>query len=244
VCGLAVAGVIAGRGSAVLASDAGTIQGGRASMGVWRLGRMSPGFGLEELWALASVMVIDLVLAGDNALVVGMAASGLGSSQRRRAIVWGIVIATVLRIAFAGAALHLLAIIGLTLAGGILLLWVAWKLFREIYAMRRSQSAHGVTVELPNKTLFQACLQIALADISMSLDNVLAVAGAARGSFAILATGLIVSVALMGVASEYIARLLARYPWISWVGLAIVTFVALRMIYDGSMEVATHTQLG
>src|SRR5215469_3366067 len=123
--------------------------------------RMSFGFGLAELWALASVMMIDLVLAGDNALVVGMAASGLGSSQRRRAIVWGIVIATVLRIAFAGAALHLLAIIGLTLAGGILLLWVAWKLFREIYAMRRSRGAHGVRVELPNKTLFQACLQIA-----------------------------------------------------------------------------------
>lgn len=201
-------------------------------------------FGFEELWALASVMVIDLVLAGDNALVVGMAASGLESRQRRRAIVWGIVIATVLRIAFAGAALHLLEIIGLTLAGGILLLWVAWKLFREIYAMHRSGAAHGTAVEVPGKTLFQACLQIALADISMSLDNVLAVAGAARGSFAILAAGLIVSVALMGVASEYLARLLARYPWISWVGLAIVTFVALRMIYDGSVEVATHTQLG
>src|SRR5579872_4325585 len=189
---------------------------------------MSSGFALEELWALVSVMMIDLVLAGDNALVVGMAASGLGTSQRRRAIIWGIAIATVLRIAFAGAALHLLEIIGLTLAGGILLLWVAWKLFREIYAMRRSWGSGGA-VELPNKTLFQACMQIALADVSMSLDNVLAVAGAARGSFAILAAGLLVSVALMGVASEYIARLMKRYPWISWIGLAIVTFVALRM---------------
>ncbi len=198
------------------------------------------GFGLDQFWALVSVMVIDLVLAGDNALVVGMAASGLGTGQRRRAIVWGIAIATVLRIAFAGAALHLLEIIGLTLAGGILLLWVAWKLFREIYAMRRSQSAHA-PIELPNKTLFQACLQIALADVSMSLDNVLAVAGAARNSFPILAVGLLVSVALMGVASEYIARLLARYPWISWLGLAIVTFVAVRMIYEGSVEVAVHT---
>src|SRR5690348_17716951 len=108
-------------------------------------------FGFEELWALTSVMVIDLVLAGDNALVVGMAASGLQARQRRRAIVWGIVIATVLRIAFAGAALHLLEIIGLTLAGGILLLWVAWKLFREIYAMHRSGPAHGAAVELPDK---------------------------------------------------------------------------------------------
>lgn len=201
------------------------------------------GFGLQELWALASVMMIDLVLAGDNALVVGLAASGLRAQQRRRAIIWGIVIATVLRIAFAGAALHLLEIIGLTLAGGILLLWVAWKLFREIYAMRRAR-AEGAPVDFANKTLFQACLQIALADVSMSLDNVLAVAGAARNSFPILAAGLVVSVALMGVASEYIARLLARYPWISWVGLASVTFVALRMIYEGSLEVATHTPLG
>ena len=204
---------------------------------------MSTGFGLETLWALVSVMMIDLVLAGDNALVVGMAASGLGTAQRRRAIIWGIAIATVLRIAFAGAALRLLEIIGLTLAGGILLLWVAWKLFREIYAMRLAWGAGGAA-ELPSKTLFQACLQIALADVSMSLDNVLAVAGAARGSFAILAAGLLVSVALMGVASEYIARLLKRYPWISWVGLAIVTLVALRMIYDGSVEVANHTRIG
>jgi YjbE family integral membrane protein len=201
------------------------------------------GFGLEELWALASVMMIDLVLAGDNALVVGLAASGLSVQQRRRAIIWGIVIATALRIAFAGAALNLLEIIGLTLAGGILLLWVAWKLFREISAMHRART-DGAPVDFANKTLFQACLQIALADVSMSLDNVLAVAGAARGNFSILAAGLVVSVALMGVASEYIARLLARYPWLSWVGLAVVTFVALRMIYDGSMEVATHSRLG
>lgn len=200
---------------------------------------MSFEFGLADLWALASVMMIDLVLAGDNALVVGMAASGLSAGQRRRAIVWGIAIATVLRIGFAAAALHLLAIIGLTLAGGILLLWVAWKLFREIYAMRRP-GGHGIKADFANKTLFQACLQIALADISMSLDNVLAVAGAARDNFAILAAGLTVSVALMGVASEFIARLLARYPWISWIGLAIVTFVAVRMIYDGSVEVAAH----
>src|SRR5262249_38228945 len=156
---------------------------------------MSFEFTLQDLWALASVLVIDLVLAGDNALVVGMAASGLATEQRRRAIVWGIAIATVLRIAFAGVALHLLEIIGLTLAGGILLLWVAWKLFREIYAMRRSKP-HGAPVDIARKTLFQACLQIALADISMSLDNVLAVAGAAQGSFVVLAAGLVVSVAL------------------------------------------------
>jgi YjbE family integral membrane protein len=205
---------------------------------------MSLDFAMEEIWALASVMMIDLVLAGDNALVVGIAASGLEPRQRRQAILWGIGIATALRIAFASAALHLLAIIGLTLAGGILLLWVAWKLFREIYAMRRNGAAAAGSGGAPRKTLLQACLQIALADVSMSLDNVLAVAGAARGSFLVLAAGLLVSVALMGVASNYLARLLARRPWISWLGLAMITIVALRMIYDGSMEVATHSPLG
>jgi YjbE family integral membrane protein len=205
---------------------------------------MSFDFALEEIWALASVMMIDLVLAGDNALVVGIAASGLEPRQRRQAILWGIGIATALRIAFASAALHLLAIIGLTLAGGILLLWVAWKLFREIYAMRGAHDVAAGSGNAPRKTLLQACLQIALADVSMSLDNVLAVAGAARGSFLVLAAGLLVSVALMGVASNYLARLLARRPWISWLGLAMITIVALRMIYDGSVEVATHSPLG
>jgi YjbE family integral membrane protein len=204
---------------------------------------MSFDFALEEIWALASVMMIDLVLAGDNALVVGIAASGLEPQQRRQAILWGIGIATALRIAFASAALHLLEIIGLTLAGGILLLWVAWKLFREIYTMRQTHDVAAGSAKAPRKTLLQACLQIALADVSMSLDNVLAVAGAARGSFVVLAAGLLVSVALMGVASNYLARLLARRPWISWVGLALITIVALRMIYDGSVEVATHTRL-
>jgi len=204
---------------------------------------MSFDFALEEIWALASVMMIDLVLAGDNALVVGIAASGLEPRQRRKAILWGIGIATALRIAFASAALHLLEIIGLTLAGGILLLWVAWKLFREIYSMRQTHDVAAGSANAPRKTLLQACLQIALADVSMSLDNVLAVAGAARGSFVVLATGLLVSVALMGVASNYLARLLARRPWISWVGLALITIVALRMIYDGSVEVATHSGL-
>ena len=204
---------------------------------------MSFDFALEEIWALASVMMIDLVLAGDNALVVGIAASGLEPRQRRKAILWGIGNATALRIAFASAALHLLEIIGLTLAGGILLLWVAWKLFREIYSMRQTHDVAAGSANAPRKTLLQACLQIALADVSMSLDNVLAVAGAARGSFVVLATGLLVSVALMGVASNYLARLLARRPWISWVGLALITIVALRMIYDGSVEVATHSGL-
>jgi len=196
---------------------------------------------IHQVWLLAQVMLIDLMLAGDNAIIVGLAAAGLPASQRRRAILLGIVAATALRIAFAGAALQLLAIIGLTLAGGILLLWVAWKLFREI---RPSGKAHRPEAQPPApKTLFQACLQIVLADVSMSLDNVLAVAGTARGNLLILVTGLVLSVALMGIASHYVARLLARFPWISWLGLGLITFVALRMIYDGSIEVVRHTAM-
>jgi YjbE family integral membrane protein len=197
-------------------------------------------FGLAELWALASVMMIDLVLAGDNAIVVGLAAAGLPAGERRRAILWGIGAATVLRIAFAGLALELLDIIGLTLAGGILLLWVAWKLFREIRGMGTSRGTEHGHAGVPGKTFLQACLQIVLADVSMSLDNVLAVAGAARDSILILVAGLSVSVALMGVASHFVARLLGRYPWIAWLGLAVIAFVALRMIYTGSIEVANH----
>jgi YjbE family integral membrane protein len=198
--------------------------------------------GLHELWLLAQVMLIDLMLAGDNAIIVGLAAAGLPPHQRRQAILWGIGAATVLRIAFAALALQVLAIIGLTLAGGILLLWVAWKLFREIRASGARRRPEGEGRAAP-KTLLQACLQIVLADVSMSLDNVLAVAGTARDSLLILATGLLLSVALMGIASHFVARLLARFPWISWLGLALITFVAARMIYEGSMEVVRHTAM-
>jgi YjbE family integral membrane protein len=200
-------------------------------------------FGLAELWALASVMMIDLTLAGDNAIVVGLAAAGLPAAERRRAIFWGIGAATVLRIAFAGLALKLLDIIGLTLAGGILLLWVAWKLFRELRVMKASGAVVEPGTGGRGKTLLQACLQIVLADISMSLDNVLAVAGAARDNLLVLAVGLTVSVALMGIASHFIARLLARHYWIAWFGLAVIALVALRMIYDGAIDVANHSTL-
>jgi YjbE family integral membrane protein len=197
---------------------------------------MWPEFGPEQLWALVSVMMIDLVLAGDNALVVGIAASGLEPRQRRQAILWGIGIATALRIAFAGAALHLLEIIGLTLAGGILLLWVAWKLFREIYAMRRNGAAAAGSGGAPRKTLLQACLQIALADVSMSLDNVLAVAGAAREHPAVLIFGLSLSVLLMGVAARGIASLLHKFRWLAYIGLAVILYVAFGMIVRGAKE--------
>lgn len=200
---------------------------------------------VNQLGALLSVVIIDVVLAGDNAIVVGMAASGLPPEQRRRAIMLGIAAATVLRILFAYFAARLLVIIGLTLAGGVLLLWVSWKMYREL---RQTQAAgeHAAEGEpcravVRPKSATQALVRIVLADVSMSLDNVLAVAGTARDHFWVLAFGLVLSVALTGIASNYIARLLERHFWISWVGLGIITFVALRMIWEGSTEVVQQT---
>jgi YjbE family integral membrane protein len=200
---------------------------------------------VNQLGALLSVVIIDVVLAGDNAVVVGMTASGLPVEQRRRVIMFGIAIATALRILFAYFAAQLLVIIGLTLAGGILLLWVSWKTYREIRTTPTNDQPLTVRKECPppvrKKSAAQALGRIVLADVSMSLDNVLAVAGTARDHFWVLAFGLALSVALMGIASNYIARLLERHFWISWVGLGIIAFVALRMIWDGSTEVIRQT---
>jgi YjbE family integral membrane protein len=203
---------------------------------------------MTELSALISVIIIDIVLAGDNAIVVGMAAAGLPPQARRRVIFLGIAAATVLRIAFASVTMYLLDIIGLLLAGGLLLLWVSWKMFRDIRAGHMAAEtvpAHGVATApetmAPRKTTGQAMLQIVIADVSMSLDNVLAVAGVAHQSATwILVVGLVLSVALMGVASTFVARLLNRYVWISWVGLGIITFVAVRMVWDGSEQIIDH----
>jgi YjbE family integral membrane protein len=160
--------------------------------------------------------------------------------RRRRIICWGVVAATVLRIALASVAAKLLAIIGLTLAGGILLLWVAWRFYRDLPC---NDDAVPLREALQPAGIGRALIQIALADLSMSLDNVLAVAGTARGHFWVLVVGLALSMGLMGAASEVMARLLARYRWVSWIGLAIVAFVALRMIYDGSAEIVASLSL-
>jgi YjbE family integral membrane protein len=189
---------------------------------------------LSQLAALAQVLMIDLVLAGDNAVVVGLAVAGLPPALRRKAILFGIGAATVIRIGLALVTLQLLAIIGLVLAGGLLLLWVCWRMYRELRTPPHA-GAHSVAAE---KTLRGAMLQIALADVSMSLDNVLAVAGAAREHPAVLVIGLSVSVVLMGAAASLVARMLARWRWLAWVGLLIVVGVAVRMIWEGSMEVA------
>src|SRR3984893_10910486 len=197
----------------------------------------------EALAALLQVIMIDLVLAGDNAVVIGLATAGLPTEQRGRAILVGILAATGLRIAFAGVATQLLQVLGLLLAGGILLLWVCWKMWREL----RAQSRHGVPGDdasaesgpaTGRKTFARATLQIIVADVSMSLDNVLAVAGAAREHPFILAFGLLLSVALMGVAADLLGRALQKQRWISYVGLAIIVYVAFQMIYRGSLELA------
>ena len=190
------------------------------------------------LAVLAQVMMIDVALAGDNAVVVGMAVAGLPTHHRRSAILLGIGGATVLRVGLGVVALRLLDIIGLTLAGGLLLMWVCWRMYRELRAARRSHGASG-----PGKTLRQAMIQIMIADLSMSLDNVLAVAGAAHGHPWVLATGLFFSVVLMGVAATAIARLLDRFRWIGWIGLLIVLYVASQMIWTGGWDVFRATPM-
>jgi YjbE family integral membrane protein len=198
-------------------------------------------FSHAALIALAQVILIDLVLAGDNAVVIGMAAAGLEPERRRRAILVGILAATALRLAFAYVAVELLEIVGLVLAGGILLLWVSWKMWRELRASARAEEDAAfdeTAAPAVQKTFKQAVWQIVMADISMSLDNVLAVAGAAREHPGVLVLGLLFSILLMGFAANLIARALHKHRWIAYVGLAIVLYVALDMIWRGSVEVA------
>lgn len=211
---------------------------------------MSELFTAEAMTAFFQVVMIDLVLAGDNAVVIGLAASGLPKEQRHKAILIGIIAATVLRIGFASVTTQLLQIVGLLLAGGILLLWVVWKMWRElrITAKEEQEAAEaladqdldasgGIADAAPRKSLREAVWQIVVADVSMSLDNVLAVAGAAREHPVILIFGLGLSIALMGLAATYIARLLQRHHWIAYVGLVIILYVALEMCYKGVLEV-------
>ena len=201
----------------------------------------------SEITALISVVVIDLVLAGDNAVIVGMAAAGLPPLIRRKAIVYGIAAAALLRIVFATFTTQLLGILGLTLAGGLLLLWVTWKLWREIRAGYHADPAHATeaaataapTTGSPQKTFRQALTQIVVADVSMSLDNVLAVAGTARHHIWVMVVGLALSVALMGLAATLVASILRKYPWISYLGLILIAIVALNMIWEGGHQVAS-----
>lgn len=204
---------------------------------------------VAELTAFGSVVLTDIALAGDNAIVVGMAAAALPVEQRRKAIMIGILAATLMRILFALLTTQLLQIVGLLLAGGILLIWVSWKLWREI----REQAAQtegeavleGQTIPAhPPKSFRSAVTQIVIADISMSLDNVLAVAGAAREHVWVLIFGLGLSVILMGAASTFVARLLTRHRWIAYVGLLVILYIALIMVWDGFQEVLSAVTTG
>ena len=209
------------------------------------------------LSSLLQVIMIDLVLAGDNAVVIGLAAAGLATDVRRKAILIGILAATLLRIFFALITTQLLALGGgLLIAGGVLLLYVCWKMYRELTTSHADEheaqealenadtNADGtIAGKAPRKTLRQAVIQIIIADVSMSLDNVLAVAGAAQHHFEALIFGLALSVVMMGVAATFIARLLHKFRWIAWVGLAIILFVALRMVLEGAGEFVTIPQI-
>jgi YjbE family integral membrane protein len=202
--------------------------------------------------AFFQVLMIDLALAGDNAVAVGMAAAGLPQAQRKRAIILGLIAAMVMRIGLALIAVQLLKVVGLTLAGGALLLWVCWKMWQELREQGREDSAGGEAAledatgvaigatpkTAPKvKTLGQAMLQILIADLTMSLDNVMAVAGAAKDHPQVLVAGLLISIGLMGVAASWIAKLLHRFRWIGYLGLVIIFYVALHMIWEGHRTV-------
>ena len=195
--------------------------------------------------AFVEILLIDLVLAGDNAIVVGALAAGLPAADRKKVIMIGVLAALVLRIFFALVVSQLLGIIGLVLAGGLLLLWVAWKMFRELRHVRESAGSPEVAGDEHSglsaaRSFASAAWGVALADVSMSLDNVLAVAGAAREHPTILVIGLILSVALMGIASNIIAKYIERYRWIAWFGLAVIVWVAVKMIWEGWHDVHPH----
>jgi YjbE family integral membrane protein len=200
-------------------------------------------FGAGALAAFVQVLMIDLVLAGDNAIVVGALAAGLPAEQRKKVILLGVIAALVLRIGFALVVSQLLQIVGLILAGGLLLLWVAWRMYREIRGDGESAGSPEIEGDedsgvSASKSFASAAWAVAIADVSMSLDNVLAVAGAAREHPGILIVGLILSVALMGIAANVIAKYIERYRWIAYVGLAVILWVALKMIWDGYHNVA------
>ena len=201
---------------------------------------MFPAIELDALSALAQVILIDIVLAGDNAVAVALAAAGLPSHQRRRVIVSGIALAAVLRVLFALVTVQLLKLPGLLLVGGALLLWIAWKLaveLRENAPDRPDQGETGERTRAPEKTVRQAMVQILIADFSMSLDNVLGVAAVAREHPVVLVVGLALSVAFMGFAASLIARLLERHRWIAWAGVVIIFWVGIVMVYEGGLEV-------
>lgn len=192
-------------------------------------------FGLSDLSALIQVILVDLLFAADNAVVVALAAAGLPVEERKKAIIIGIAAAAILRIIFSVITVQLLKVPGLLIIGGLLLIWVAWKLYTELKAGNMVMPDEDAEVpEGQSKTLMAATIQIIIADVSMSLDNVLAVAGIARHNLPILIFGLALSVVLMGVAAAFIARVMGKHAWIGWVGLIFIVYIALKMLWDGA----------
>ncbi len=193
----------------------------------------------SALVAFGQVVLIDIMLAADNAIVVGALAAGLPPASRRKVIAIGVIAALVLRIAFALVVTQLMQLVGLVFAGGLLLVWVAWKMWRELRSGGEAEDAEGVAGKAAPKGFAQAAWAVAIADVSMSLDNVLAVAGAAREHPGILVIGLVLSVALMGVAANVLARVIERYRIIAYFGLIVILYVAGKMIYEGAVDPAT-----
>lgn len=207
---------------------------------------------LDEAVAFLQVVFVDIILAGDNAIVVAMVVVGLPADRRARVLVIGIAAATLMRVFFALLTVQLLNVLGLSLAGGLLLLWVTWKLWRDLRTQHEADQAaadiedivHGTPLshpDAPRKTMRQAIIQVVVADVSMSLDNVLAVAGIAREHQWVLVSGLVLSVAFMGLAAAYIARLLARYHWIGYLGVVVILYVSVAMIWDGGVQLVRAT---
>jgi len=206
-------------------------------------------FSYSALLAFVQVLMINVVLSGDNAVVIGMVAARVSPENRNKVIMWGMIAAVVLRLLLALVAVDLLQVLGLTLAGGILLLWVAWRLYRDIreqsqekagletMAARKAGGAHVSEMTAVVVPFRRAIFQIAVADVSMSVDNVLAIAGAAEGHVVVLVIGLILSIALMGVAATYVAKLLQRYPALSYIGVLLIIYVGAEMIWEGSGDV-------
>lgn len=206
-------------------------------------------FSYSALLAFVQVLMINIVLSGDNAVVIGMVAARVASADRNKVIMWGMIAAVVLRLLLALVAVDLLQVLGLTLAGGILLLWVAWRLYRDIreesqekagleaMAVRKAGGAHAIEMTGAVVPFRRAIFQIAVADVSMSLDNVLAIAGAAQGHVVVLVIGLVLSIALMGVAATYVAKLLQRYPALSYIGVLLIIYVGAQMIWEGTGDV-------
>ena len=227
----------------LLATAAAAAQGLGSSADIWAhiVSDFSNIGSPAALAAFGQVLMIDVLLAGDNAIVVGALAAGLPAEQRKKVILIGIIAALVLRIGFALVVTQLMQIVGLILAGGLLLLWVAFKMWRELHPKRGGDTPDDISDDdisglRPAKSFAGAAWAVAVADVSMSLDNVLAVAGAARDHPGILIIGLILSVALMGIAANIIAKYIERFRWIAYIGLAVIIYVALKMIYDGIVD--------